>query len=180
MKLLNYCLSLIDDDSDNIKFNIIYPRYKNLMFKTANDVLNDEYAAEDAVSDAFISIAKHMYMIGDPSSKETRNFVCKVAKNYALNALKKKKRFNECFITLDEIEDVVFSDTSRREELVAEAVELLSDSYRLVIELRYRHKYTNREIASLLNYSVDKVNQIVSRARKDVRRMLEAVEANES
>ena len=57
--MLIYYLSLIDDPRDDEKFIQIYELYRNSMFNKANSILHNVQDAEDAVQEAFISIAKN-------------------------------------------------------------------------------------------------------------------------
>lgn len=61
--MITIYLSLIDSENDKIKFQEIYEKYKKQMWYVANDILNDNYLAEDAVHDAFIGIAKNFSKI---------------------------------------------------------------------------------------------------------------------
>ena len=49
-------LQMIESEEDKSKFEAIYNKYRYLMFSVANRVLNNQYDAEDAVHQAFISI----------------------------------------------------------------------------------------------------------------------------
>ena len=49
-------LAMIDSPEEKLKFEIIYERYKDLMFYTANSVLGDTRDSADIVHDAFLKI----------------------------------------------------------------------------------------------------------------------------
>lgn len=51
-------LSMIDTPKEQVKFELLYWEYKDLMFYTANRILNHSQDAEDAVQQAFLSIIK--------------------------------------------------------------------------------------------------------------------------
>ncbi|MCR5397133.1 MAG: hypothetical protein K6E64_06635 [Lachnospiraceae bacterium] len=53
-------MALIDEPTDKEKFLDLYVNYKYLMIKIAMEYLHDRGKAEDAVQEAFISIAKNM------------------------------------------------------------------------------------------------------------------------
>ena len=55
-----------------LKFEVIYERYKGLMFYTANSVLGDTRDSEDIVHDAFLKIIEIIDEIDDPKSPQTR------------------------------------------------------------------------------------------------------------
>ncbi len=53
-------LSVIESEDDRSKFEVIYERYRGLMFYTAMQILNHQQDAEDAVHQAFVSIIENM------------------------------------------------------------------------------------------------------------------------
>ena len=99
-------LALIDSADDREKFVNIYEKYKRKMFAVAYGILNDEYAAEDAVHEAFIAIARNISKIDDPDSAEAAAYVCRAAKSRALNIYESKKRESEHRVLLDEEGDI--------------------------------------------------------------------------
>lgn len=65
-------LAIIDSPEGKLKFEVIYERYKGLMFYTANSVLGDTRDSEDIVHDAFLKIIEIIDEIDDPKSPQTR------------------------------------------------------------------------------------------------------------
>lgn len=53
-------MALIDESENQSKFEEIYNTYKGLMFYVANKILNNEADSEDAVHNAFITIAENI------------------------------------------------------------------------------------------------------------------------
>ena len=60
-------LAMIDSPEEKLIFEIIYERYKGLMFYTANSVLGDTRDSEDIVHDAFFKIIEIIDEIDDPN-----------------------------------------------------------------------------------------------------------------
>lgn len=52
-------LQIIETQNDREKFEEIYTAYRKLMLYVANEVLKNDQDAEDAVHEAFISVAKN-------------------------------------------------------------------------------------------------------------------------
>lgn len=88
-------MSLIDNDDDRAKFEILYSEYRKRMVYIAYSVLRNSEDAEDAVHDTFIKIARNMNSIGDPKSNETLSYVLKATKNTAINLSKKNVKRNK-------------------------------------------------------------------------------------
>jgi hypothetical protein len=68
-------LAIIDSPEGKLKFEVIYERYKGLMFYTANSVLGDTRDSEDIVHDAFLKIIEIIDEIDDPKSPQTRYLI---------------------------------------------------------------------------------------------------------
>lgn len=64
-------LQTIDDSSDKVKFERLYLHYQAFMYRIAYHILKNKQDAEDAVHNAFLSIAKNIEKIEDPISRRT-------------------------------------------------------------------------------------------------------------
>lgn len=84
-------LAMIDSPEEKLKFELIYERYKNLMFYTANSVLGDTRDSEDVVHDAFIKIIEIIDDISDPNSPQTRCLIVTITENKAIDLYRKRK-----------------------------------------------------------------------------------------
>ena len=56
-------LQMLESEPEKEKFRKIYDAYRNLMFYVANKILQNEWDAEDAVQQAFLSIVKNLEKI---------------------------------------------------------------------------------------------------------------------
>ena len=65
-------LQMIDTPADRSKFEQLYLEYRGLMFYVANKILQSEQDAEDAVHQAFLSVAENIEKIGEPDSPKTQ------------------------------------------------------------------------------------------------------------
>lgn len=175
MKLLNICLALIGDESDKEKFEKLYYQYRNLLFHIARKRLSDEHLIEDAVSIAFMHIAKNMYLIKEPISDDTKRLLSTMADRAAINVYKKEQRIKNNTVPMNEVEHMVWESNQEDVYMVAEAIEKLPELYQELITLRYADGYTNREIAVIMDFTVTKVDKILSRARKQLAVLLEEV-----
>jgi DNA-directed RNA polymerase specialized sigma24 family protein len=84
-------LAMIDSPEEKLKFEIIYERYKGLMFYTANSVLGDTRDSEDIVHDAFLKIIEIIDEIDDPKSPQTRYLIVTITENKAIDLYRKRK-----------------------------------------------------------------------------------------
>lgn len=104
-KMLMFYMSLIDNDDDRAKFEILYNKYRKRMVSIAFSVLKNKEDAEDAVHDTFIKIARNMQSIGEPDSSETLSYVLKATKNNAINLSQKNATRNK-HIQLEDVENI--------------------------------------------------------------------------
>ena len=178
-KLLALCLAMIDDESDQKKFEELFLKYRNIMHDCAYKILNDPHLAQDAVSVAMFGIARNIKKIDDVYSSDTKYYCTESAKNAAKSIAKKQNKIIDYAVWIDDENTAEIADDVDDIEayIVSDAINRLSkESYRQVIILKYTMKYTNIEIASMLGYTKAKVDKMLSRARKELESMLKDVE----
>lgn len=176
--MIAFYMSLIDNDDDRAKFEILYKKYRKRMVHTAFSVLGNEEDAEDAVHDTFIKIARNMRSIGDPDSGEALSYVLKAAKNTAINLSQKNAARNK-HIQLENVENI--SDGQFFEELriqenygeVVASIRSLNDTYRDVLFYYFVEGMKAKDIADLLGRSNSAVQQQIIRGKKKLLEMLE-------
>lgn len=165
-------LLAIETEEDQQKIEILYKQYHRLMYKIAYEVLHNRGDVEDVLHDSFIKVAKNMQNIGDPDSKETRNFLAVITKNTALDVYRKKKRRWNREANFKEVYDSSAPRTYMRSSIdgdaqfLVEAIRNLPDKYRLPLSLKYTNQYSLKEISEMLNISETNVKQRIFRAKK--------------
>lgn len=165
---------IISGDIDDIdKSTHLYYKYRNLMYKTAYDILRDEHLAEDALQEAFERIIKNLHKIDEKNCSRTQSYLVIIIRNVALNMAQKKMPLN---FSGDEIlSDIADSDDTldivlRRETAseLREAIEELKPIYRDVLIMHNAYGYSCKEIADLLCINVETVKKRLTRAKKMV------------
>ena len=68
----------------------VYLEYKNLMFFVIANYISNKDDADDVLSDSFLKALEHKSEIKDPT--KLKAFLCSIAKNEALNFLKKTSK----------------------------------------------------------------------------------------
>ena len=175
LKWLQLCLALIEDVAEQQKFEQMYWQYRKLMFHCAKKRLQDDQLAEDAVSTAFLSVAQNMGMVKEAICSETKWLLVTIVERAAINLYKKQQRIYNHTVPLEEVEDMTREADPDLVYSVAEAIEKLPELQRQIILLRYADGYTNRDIAAMLDFTVAKVDKIISRARKQLAFLLREV-----
>jgi len=175
---LLFYLSLIETDADKRKFEIMYEKYKDLMFRIAQDILNNDHDAEDAVHHAFLNVIDVLPRVDNPVCSKTKALLSTIVENAAIDIYRKHKR--QPLIPLDEsyINSLSPSEADRfadRSE-IAKAIAALPTRYRQVILLKYDQGYSHREIAGLLSMEEANVRKILQRAKEKLSGMLQEEE----
>lgn len=160
-------LSVYDSGSrrqgEESKLERLYFSYRDLMFYIANQILKNTQDAEDAVQQAFVSMAKHMDKIGEPDSQTTRSYVAVITERKAIDILRKK----------GQVELVAYDDDAIGIEIplpgdsgLADAMARLPARYREILLLRYDNGYTTRELAKILELPQGTVQKLIWRAKE--------------
>lgn len=176
--MLALYMSLIDNDDDRAKMEILYNKYRKRMVYVAYSVLRNREDAEDAVHDTFIKIACNIQSIDDPESEKALSYVLKAAKNNAIN-FSQKNSVRSKYIYLEDVEKL--SDGDFFEELciqenyekVIQAIRELNETYRDALYFYFAEGMSTKEIADLLGRSNSAVQQQIFRGRKKLLEILE-------
>ncbi len=163
-------LSLIDSETDKIKFQEIYENYKKQMWYVANDILNDAYLAEDAVHDAFIGIAKNFSKIRSFEPYSIKSYVLTSARRAALMYVRKEKGYET--IDISEIFNLKdYSSTNKMNEIetidfATAIINSLPPKYSETMYLHFVLDLSAKEIATQLDRNINTVRQQISRGRR--------------
>ncbi len=171
-------MTLIESESDKIKFTTLYEDYSDLLFYIANEVLHNVHDAEDAVHDALISIAKHLAKIDDPHSPKARAFLVIATRNKAIDILRKRQKTVPMEITDELIDSTPDSTLTQSKDLVY-IIAQLPEAYRDVLILRFDIGFNVGEIADILSTSRSAVSKRIQRAKAALEKLLNAQENNE-
>ena len=160
---------LFTSESDRNKFDYIYEKYKRLLLAKANDILKDYALAEDAVSEAFIRVYKHLHKIENPDSGQAASFLVTIVKNVAINLYHKEKRTTPFDAQeYDEADDFNMEKDYTMQEDASAAMELvgrLKEELRAVFLLKFAHDMSHKEIATTLGITENNVTVRLHRAK---------------
>lgn len=172
-------LLLIDAEEDKRKFVILYEKYRYLMLKVANDVLNDSFLAEDAVHNAFIKIAKNIDRIGNIESKETKRYLITITKNCTIDIYRKRYKQMKKEIYIDELggkETLLVYLECDIDNRILDILKNLPIKYRDVFLLKYSSRMENNEIAKMLGISEGNVRQRLARGKEKIQKEINRLE----
>ena len=168
-------IKLIDNETDQNRFMELYNLYYRLLLYIAFEYLHDMGKAEDATQEAFLSIAKNIKKINGTGNK-SKNLCVIILKNKCIDILRKEKTL------IENIDDYDFADPNPdqldlllQKESVEElmgALDKISERRKMLLQLKYFHDYSQKEIAELLGISTKTVNTELFRAKKNLQQIL--------
>lgn len=177
--MLTICLSMLDTDGQRTSFERFYREHRQMMYALALGILHNSADAEDAVSQAFFSIAQCFEKISHLPCHEMKAYAVIVVKNKALNMYKRNKREAERTVRLDS-ELLQDSDFERKRfSDLAQAVAALDERYKDVITLYCYYGFSAKQTAELLGIHIDTVRHRAMRAKKLLKEALEKGEEND-
>lgn len=161
-------LSMIEEREERSKFEIVYDRYRALMFRRARQILQNDWDAEDAVHEAFVRVAKNISKISDPECPKTRAFVVIIVERIAINEYHRRRRRG----TLPVEEELLPGGGTELPETgggVAQAIAALPPRDRELLLLKHWHGFSDREIGELLSMKPATVSRALQRAKERLR-----------
>lgn len=159
----------------------VYYEFYDLVYGQIMYVVRDHAAVEDIIQEAFIKVVTNKPVFDNEN--KLKAWLRVVSKNTTMNYLRKNKKYRNQ-VDVDRVfiseEELVASSTNvehqveskMMEESIKGYLEQLKPEYRLLIEYRWKHGLTYKEIADLLDTREDIVKQRLFRARESVKKML--------
>lgn len=163
-------VQMLESQDEKTKFEQLYLKYRNAMYYAADQILQNQQDAEDAVQQAFLSIIKNMDKIHGVDSAETYGYVVIIAERKAIDLIRQRGHFSAmdfesaCFgVTMD-----VPGDGG-----VGDAIARLPAQYREVLLLRHAHGYSTKEISEILELSYEAARKLLYRAKIALKNQLD-------
>lgn len=164
---------MINNPKEEVKFEQLYWEYKDLLQYCAMAKVHDTHRAEDAVSAAFMHVAKNMHMIEDAISPRTKRLLVTIVERTAINMYKKYQKEYNRTLNIEDVDPELFIGYQEEDKLLAQAILKLPLNYRQVIILKFSQGYRTEEIAAILDYSLEKTKKLISRGKKKLEKLLE-------
>ena len=183
-------MDMLEDPADEPLFEQFCNRYENYVFTVCMSRMHNEDDAEECTWLTFAHAAKDFKKFEDPFSKQSKNLLCTMAISVCCREWKKNTSYEK--LKRELLEDAsaiaqVFSPDVEESywrqytvEQVAEAMTLLSDVYRPVLQMKFAHGFNAKEIASILDISHNAARQRIVKGKQLLAEILEGrLEANE-
>lgn len=158
-------------NGDNAAFEKLYALTKKGVFAFLHTYLHNYADTEDAMQTVYLKIKTGIssYSAGTNGSA----WVLQIAKNHALNELKKRRQTVELDETTVAVEMPAFSGGSGVTEAMEKA---LSEEEQRIVALHVLWDYKHREIAQMLDYPTGTVTSKYKRAIEKLRKALKEEE----
>ena len=168
----------------HVAFEVLVKRSLDIVYAITYRYTRDKIAAEDCTQEVFVKIWKYIKRFDE--QRTFRAWISHIAKNTALDYLKKKKTLNFSDFENEEGENHFLESLIDPAPLpsayvyqkditqaVTRALEKISAPYRTVLFLYYKSQMNFREIAAELRESIDTIKSRHRRALIIVRKMFE-------
>lgn len=159
-------------------FKLIYDQNYQLMMQVVMHIVYDIDVAEDLAQEAFERF--YVKAMSFPSEDDAKYWLLRVAKNLALNYVRKNKRDLQLVEKVKKVPQFSVSNRDGSDEVIDEetrkevrrAIELLPENYRIVIQLKEFSGLDYEAIGRVLGISETNVKVRVHRARKKLEEIL--------
>nr|WP_287559091.1 sigma-70 family RNA polymerase sigma factor [Roseburia sp.] len=132
--------------------------YMQDMYKIALAILMNDEDAADAIQDTILSCWKNLDSLKEPRYFKTWMTMILINKSYDI------RKKSQVFLQLDEYAEPAAPDEYHLE--FREALDSLSERYRIIMTLFYSEDYSVKEIASLLHLPESTVRTRLQRGRE--------------
>ena len=157
----------------------IYKLYADVLFGVSLKYSRNYQDAEDTLQDSFLIIFDKIKQYSNKGSFE--GWLKRIIINTALQKYREKSNL-ELVKEVSDTEEVVeidFEDTNLNIGFLLSLVQELPDKYRLVFNLYVLDSYSHKEISEMLNISEGTSKSNLSRARKKLKKELQAHQQRE-
>lgn len=145
------------------------------MYKIALSILHNEFDAEDAVHQTFVTLADHLEKIKNIPCHKLDAYIVIITRNVSINFYNKNRRHSEHITSFDDDRlsaDVNFFEQYDYDRLV-KTISELPKIYKDVLFLHCLEELSFKQISQMLNISVNCVRKRFERAKKLLKKTLE-------
>ena len=167
------CIQTIEDPQERLLFADVYAAYAGRMLALARQKLHAPADAEDAVHQAFLSLAEHFSHLSRLPRPQLEAYLVVVTERKCIDLLRQQSRSSGTPF----VETIPLVTPAPCGDALADAMGRLQPRYREALLLRYGYGYSTRETASLLGLSVAAAQKVLQRAKRALQAELEQEEA---
>jgi RNA polymerase sigma-70 factor (family 1) len=158
-------------------FKLLVMPFSSRLYRMAFRLMNSREEAEDIVQEVYVKLWGMRNELGQYNSIEA--LCIRITRNLCLDQLRRRK-VNHDAMKADQMKQNSFPETpsenlEKREdaELVHRLIAALPEPQRSLVHLRHMEGKEYEEIAGMVNMNVNAIRVSISRARKQMREMVE-------
>lgn len=169
-------------DRDENAIKVLENKYGSDLIKLSYRILNNIQDAEECVNDSYLNVWNS---IPDARPDFLFSYVARIVRNLSINLLKRntsyKRGGNDTSILLSEIEECIadketvesYIESKELSKLIDEYLHTIKSQQRIMFVQRYWYAERIKEIAKIHNCSIKKVESVLFRTRKNLKKFLE-------
>ena len=161
-------------DGDDCGLEELLNMYGNNLIYFINGYVKNISLSEDIMEDTFMELIIHKHRFRGEASIKT--YLFRIARNKALNAIKKNKKYEELNRDIEDIkrlEDIIIKTEMQKN--VRKAMDNIKSDYSVVLELLYFEDMSYEEIGRVLKKNNKQIKNLAYRARQALKEELEKV-----
>lgn len=178
--MLALYLAIIETESDKSKFSDIYISYREILYKCAYSVLQNEFDSEDAVHEVFLTLAKNFEIISKKNinGDDLKRYLITAVKNRAIDIIRKSGKrqieYNDSIFDDDYSDDIIEQITTKDTcNAVLGIILSLDDKYLEVLYASLVLELSVGEIAKLSGLKKETVKKRLYRGKLIVKKEIE-------
>lgn len=153
-------------NGNNHAFDILLDRYQNKLFSYIYFLVRDKDLADDVFQETFVKAIVMMQQKRYIYSGKFSSWIMRIAHNYVIDLFRQEKKMNvssiesgESSISVeknmieDNVESVIVCQQTREE--VKRMIEMLPQAQREIVYMRYYQELSFKEIADILDISIN-------------------------
>lgn len=168
--------------NNDIKYqSILYKHFYKTVFNVAIKYYNNIQKAEDATQDIFLKVYNNLHKFTGIEPQQLNAWLSRLAKNFIIDTERKRKiNYTSYNDVIDNIEDTNDLDIVQRctDKKLFEAIDKLSDQYKIVINMFYFDNCTHEQISKKLGIEVGTSKSNLFRAKAKMKKYLEVCSKN--
>ena len=168
------------DAADQARTSIadFYQKYRNLIFKKANEMANDPDYVEDLVQDTMYQILRREELFLSLSEAQQVDYCMKTIRNTAINHHKRNQKIR--FLPEDVLDEPCDQTPTMEEtilhrtdlELFRKELDQLDDAARTLLTRKYILEEPDEAIAQNLNVKPGSIRMMLTRAKRKLLQLL--------
>lgn len=159
-------------ENELCEFEALYLQNRQLAYQIAFKILHNAQLAEDAVSDAFFSIAKNFSRLRSLNSHKMQYYIVVTVRNMSINLLRREQPYRDA-VEYDDTLAHTPAPESETHDSLQRCLMLLSASDREILYLRVNLELRFSEIAAALGITPAAARQRYRYAKTKLRKLLE-------